>query len=151
MTAATEAPRILLDNVSVSYQTPRGRLRIVDRLSLAVDKAEFVVLVNRAAAASRRSCAPSQASTRSRAESSASNKNGWLEVASNDRLIPRVFAVLPPPMLDAAAPDLSVTPDLAISSQSGYDQGNSPAISARPARTPFVEGANGGDHHAIAS
>jgi NitT/TauT family transport system ATP-binding protein len=45
MTAATEAPRILLDNVSISYQTPRGRLRVVDRVSLAVDKAEFVVLV----------------------------------------------------------------------------------------------------------
>ncbi|HEY0803294.1 MAG TPA: ABC transporter ATP-binding protein [Steroidobacteraceae bacterium] len=45
MTAATEAPRILLDNVSVSYETSRGRLRVVDRVSLAVDKAEFVVLV----------------------------------------------------------------------------------------------------------
>jgi NitT/TauT family transport system ATP-binding protein len=45
MMAATEAPRILLDNVSVSYETPRGRLRVVDRVSLAVDKAEFVVLV----------------------------------------------------------------------------------------------------------
>jgi NitT/TauT family transport system ATP-binding protein len=45
MTAATEAPRILLDNVSVSYETPRGRLQVVDRVSLAVDKAEFVVLV----------------------------------------------------------------------------------------------------------
>ena len=43
--AATEAPRILLDNVSVSYETPRGRLQVVDRVSLAVDKAEFVVLV----------------------------------------------------------------------------------------------------------
>jgi NitT/TauT family transport system ATP-binding protein len=42
---ATEAPRILLDNVSVSYETPRGRLQVVDRVSLAVDKAEFVVLV----------------------------------------------------------------------------------------------------------
>jgi NitT/TauT family transport system ATP-binding protein len=42
---ATEAPRILLDNVSVSYETPRGRLPVVDRVSLAVDKAEFVVLV----------------------------------------------------------------------------------------------------------
>jgi NitT/TauT family transport system ATP-binding protein len=40
-----EAPRILLDNVSVSYETPRGRLPVVDRVSLAVDKAEFVVLV----------------------------------------------------------------------------------------------------------
>jgi NitT/TauT family transport system ATP-binding protein len=45
MMAATEAPRILLDNVSVSYETPRGRLRVVDRVSLAVDKAEFLVLV----------------------------------------------------------------------------------------------------------
>jgi NitT/TauT family transport system ATP-binding protein len=45
MMAATEVPRILLDNVSVSYETPRGRLQVVDRVSLAVDKAEFVVLV----------------------------------------------------------------------------------------------------------
>jgi NitT/TauT family transport system ATP-binding protein len=45
MMEAAEAPRILLDNVSVSYETPRGRLRVVDRVSLAVDKAEFVVLV----------------------------------------------------------------------------------------------------------
>jgi NitT/TauT family transport system ATP-binding protein len=45
MIATTEAPRILLDQVSVSYQTPRGRLQVVDRVSLAVDKAEFVVLV----------------------------------------------------------------------------------------------------------
>src|ERR1700691_6773328 len=45
MMATTEAPRILLDNVSVSYETPRGRLQVVDRVSLAVDKAEFVVLV----------------------------------------------------------------------------------------------------------
>jgi NitT/TauT family transport system ATP-binding protein len=45
MMAATEAPRILLDNVSVSYETPRGPLKVVDRVSLAVDKAEFVVLV----------------------------------------------------------------------------------------------------------
>jgi NitT/TauT family transport system ATP-binding protein len=45
MMATTEAPRILLDNVSVSYKTPRGRLQVVDRVSLAVDKAEFVVLV----------------------------------------------------------------------------------------------------------
>ncbi|MEI9926154.1 MAG: ABC transporter ATP-binding protein [Bradyrhizobium sp.] len=43
--SATEAPRILLDHVSVSYETPRGRLQVVDRVSLAVDKAEFVVLV----------------------------------------------------------------------------------------------------------
>jgi NitT/TauT family transport system ATP-binding protein len=43
--SATEAPRILLDNVSVSYETPRGRLPVVDRVNLAVDKAEFVVLV----------------------------------------------------------------------------------------------------------
>jgi NitT/TauT family transport system ATP-binding protein len=45
MMEAAEAPRILLDNVSVSYETPRGRLQVVDRVSLAVDKAEFVVLV----------------------------------------------------------------------------------------------------------
>jgi NitT/TauT family transport system ATP-binding protein len=45
MTVTTEVPRILLDNVSVSYETPRGRLQVVDRVSLAVDKAEFVVLV----------------------------------------------------------------------------------------------------------
>ena len=45
MMEAVEAPRILLDNVSVSYETPRGRLQVVDRVSLAVDKAEFVVLV----------------------------------------------------------------------------------------------------------
>jgi NitT/TauT family transport system ATP-binding protein len=45
MMEVAEAPRILLDNVSVSYETPRGRLRVVDRVSLAVDKAEFVVLV----------------------------------------------------------------------------------------------------------
>jgi NitT/TauT family transport system ATP-binding protein len=45
MMATTEAPRILLDDVSVSYETPRGLLRVVDRVSLAVDKAEFVVLV----------------------------------------------------------------------------------------------------------
>jgi NitT/TauT family transport system ATP-binding protein len=45
MTEAAAAPRILLDNVSLSYQTPRGRLPVVDRVSLAVGKAEFVVLV----------------------------------------------------------------------------------------------------------
>jgi NitT/TauT family transport system ATP-binding protein len=45
MTEAAAAPRILLDNVSLSYATPRGRLPVVDRVSLAVDKAEFVVLV----------------------------------------------------------------------------------------------------------
>ena len=45
MMVAIEVPRILLDNVSVSYETPRGRLRVVDRVSLAVGKAEFVVLV----------------------------------------------------------------------------------------------------------
>jgi NitT/TauT family transport system ATP-binding protein len=42
---AAGAPRILIDNVSVSYATPRGRLLVVDRVSLAVDRAEFVVLV----------------------------------------------------------------------------------------------------------
>src|ERR1700679_2661448 len=45
MMATTEAPRILLDNVSVSYETPRGRLQVVHRVRLAVDKAEFVVRV----------------------------------------------------------------------------------------------------------
>jgi NitT/TauT family transport system ATP-binding protein len=45
MTGAATAPRILLDNVSISYATPRGRLPVVDRVSLAVDRAEFVVLV----------------------------------------------------------------------------------------------------------
>src|ERR1700722_7032928 len=45
MTVAATAPRILLDNVSVSYATPRGGLLVVDRVSLAVDRAEFVVLV----------------------------------------------------------------------------------------------------------
>ena len=45
MKVAAEAPRILLDEVSISYATPRGRLLAVDRVSLAVDRAEFVVLV----------------------------------------------------------------------------------------------------------
>ena len=45
MTVAATAPRILLDNVSISYATPRGRLPVVDRVSLAVQEAEFVVLV----------------------------------------------------------------------------------------------------------
>ncbi|WJR80992.1 ABC transporter ATP-binding protein [Bradyrhizobium sp. NP1] len=47
MTAAAEAEasRILLDNVSISYETDHGRLQVVDRVSLTVDKAEFVVLV----------------------------------------------------------------------------------------------------------
>jgi NitT/TauT family transport system ATP-binding protein len=45
MKAAANAPRILLDNVSISYATPRGRLLAVDRVSLVVDRAEFVVLV----------------------------------------------------------------------------------------------------------
>ncbi|MGA9955241.1 MAG: ATP-binding cassette domain-containing protein, partial [Bradyrhizobium sp.] len=45
MKVAAEAPRILLDEVSISYATPRGRLPVVDRVSLAVDRAEFVVLV----------------------------------------------------------------------------------------------------------
>ena len=45
MTEAAGAPRIVLKDVSVSYETPRGRLPVVDRVSLAVDKAEFVVLV----------------------------------------------------------------------------------------------------------
>jgi NitT/TauT family transport system ATP-binding protein len=45
MKIAAGAPRILLDKVSISYATPRGRLLAVDRVSLAVDRAEFVVLV----------------------------------------------------------------------------------------------------------
>ncbi len=45
MKVAAGAPRILLNNVSISYATPRGRLLAVDRVSLAVDRAEFVVLV----------------------------------------------------------------------------------------------------------
>jgi NitT/TauT family transport system ATP-binding protein len=45
MTVAATASRILLNNVSISYATPRGRLLVVDRVSLAVDRAEFVVLV----------------------------------------------------------------------------------------------------------
>jgi NitT/TauT family transport system ATP-binding protein len=45
MTIVPSAPRILLDNVSISYATPRGRLLAVDRVSLAVDRAEFVALV----------------------------------------------------------------------------------------------------------
>ena len=45
MKVAPEAPRILLDNVSISYATPRGRLLAVDRVDLAVDRAEFVVQV----------------------------------------------------------------------------------------------------------
>jgi NitT/TauT family transport system ATP-binding protein len=45
MTTTTAAPRILLDDVSVSYATPRGRLLAVDRVSLAVGRAEFVVMV----------------------------------------------------------------------------------------------------------
>lgn len=42
---AAGAPRILLDNVSISYPAPRGRLLVVDRVSLVVEPAEFVVLV----------------------------------------------------------------------------------------------------------
>ena len=42
---ATAVPRILLENASISYATPRGPLLAVDRVSLAVDRAEFVVLV----------------------------------------------------------------------------------------------------------
>lgn len=45
MKAAAGAPRILLDTVSISYVTPRGRLPVVDRVSLTVDRAEFVALV----------------------------------------------------------------------------------------------------------
>jgi len=45
MKVAAGAPRIVIDNVSISYATPRGRLLAVDRVSLAVDRAEFVVLV----------------------------------------------------------------------------------------------------------
>jgi NitT/TauT family transport system ATP-binding protein len=43
MTAAP--PRILLDSVSVSYETARGRLPVIGGVSLQVDKAEFVALV----------------------------------------------------------------------------------------------------------
>ena len=32
--AATEVPRILLDNVSVSYETPRGRLQVIMELEI---------------------------------------------------------------------------------------------------------------------
>jgi NitT/TauT family transport system ATP-binding protein len=45
MKDATIVPRIVLDNVSISYATPRGRLLAVDRVGLAVDRAEFVALV----------------------------------------------------------------------------------------------------------
>jgi NitT/TauT family transport system ATP-binding protein len=45
MTMVPTAPRIQLDNVSIAYATPRGRLLAVDRVSLAVDRAEFVALV----------------------------------------------------------------------------------------------------------
>jgi NitT/TauT family transport system ATP-binding protein len=45
MTDAAKTPRILLDNVSLAYATPRGRLPVVDRVSFAVDQAEFVALV----------------------------------------------------------------------------------------------------------
>lgn len=43
--AAAGVPRILLDKVSIAYAAPRGRLLAVDRVSLAVGRAEFVVLV----------------------------------------------------------------------------------------------------------
>src|SRR5271154_85231 len=45
MTAAAPAPRILLDTFPISSAPPRGRLPVVDRVSLAVGRAEFVVLV----------------------------------------------------------------------------------------------------------
>jgi NitT/TauT family transport system ATP-binding protein len=45
MTATPATPRILLDDVSLAYATPAGRLPVVDRVSLAVGEAEFVVLV----------------------------------------------------------------------------------------------------------
>jgi NitT/TauT family transport system ATP-binding protein len=45
MKNAAEAPRIVLDNVSISYATQHGCLAAVDQVDLAVDRAEFVVLV----------------------------------------------------------------------------------------------------------
>jgi NitT/TauT family transport system ATP-binding protein len=42
---AGSIPRIRLDDVSIAYATPRGRLLVVDRVSLTVDRAEFVALV----------------------------------------------------------------------------------------------------------
>jgi NitT/TauT family transport system ATP-binding protein len=41
----TEAPRIFLDDVTISFPTDHGRLDVVNRVSLTVGKAEFVVLV----------------------------------------------------------------------------------------------------------
>jgi NitT/TauT family transport system ATP-binding protein len=45
MTDATKDPRIVVDDVSLAYATPRGRLPVVDRVSFAVGQAEFVALV----------------------------------------------------------------------------------------------------------
>jgi NitT/TauT family transport system ATP-binding protein len=45
MTDSTKTPRILVENVSLAYATPRGRLPVVDQVSFAVDHAEFVILV----------------------------------------------------------------------------------------------------------
>ena len=45
MTAAIDLPRIQLDNVSIAFETANGRLPVVDRVSMAVDRAEFVALV----------------------------------------------------------------------------------------------------------
>jgi NitT/TauT family transport system ATP-binding protein len=42
---AMTGPRILLENVSLAYTTPRGRLPVVDQVSFAVGRAEFVALV----------------------------------------------------------------------------------------------------------
>jgi NitT/TauT family transport system ATP-binding protein len=45
MMTASDNPRIRIDNVSVSYATPRGPLLVVDQVSLDVGRAEFVALV----------------------------------------------------------------------------------------------------------
>ncbi|HLJ00156.1 MAG TPA: ABC transporter ATP-binding protein [Bradyrhizobium sp.] len=45
MTDTAEIPRIRLDKVSLAYATPRGRLAVVDQVSFAVERAEFLVLV----------------------------------------------------------------------------------------------------------
>jgi NitT/TauT family transport system ATP-binding protein len=45
MTDAAKAPRIVVDDVSLAYATPRGLLPVVDRVSFAVGQAEFVALV----------------------------------------------------------------------------------------------------------
>jgi sulfonate transport system ATP-binding protein len=45
MMAADASLRIILENVSLAYVTPEGRLPVVDRVSFAVGRAEFVALV----------------------------------------------------------------------------------------------------------